>query len=344
MIKEFIRKFLTALSLHRLFRFLNRNRFVIITYHGITPAPDDFFSWTTLPACQFSWQIHYLKSNYNILSLDALITQINSGQPLPPNAAVITFDDGFENSFSTAFPILQSLHIPATIFVTTDYTGTKDILWTDELYLRFKKTAVESLDLTDIGLKNYDLQTLSLKEQAHIETSEHLKKLQAKERLFQLHKLREKLQVKELDETDKKEFLMLSREQIGAMHSSSLISFGAHSAHHEILSRLNKTEQEKEILSSCSAIQSMLGLKRTAFAYPNGNKNDYNDVTIDILKKENIFCALTNIEGYNSRTDSLYELKRINIDSRMTESCFKLAVSGFQTAVTKFLCLPKRVI
>ncbi len=333
MIKELIRKFLTALGLHRLFRFLNKNRFVIITYHGITSAPDDFFSWTTLPVDQFSRQIDYLKSNYTILPLETLITQINSGQPLPPNAVAITFDDGFENNFSRAFPILQSLQVPATIFVATDYTDTKDILWTDELYLRFKKTVVENLDLTDIGLKNYDLQTLSLKEQAHAEIVEHLKKLQTKERLFQLDKLREKLQVKELDETDKKEFLMLSREQIDAMHASSLISFGAHSAHHEILSRLNEAEQEKEIHSSCSALRSMLGLKRIAFAYPNGNKNDYNETTINILKRENIFCALTNIEGYNSHIDSLYELKRINIDSRMTQSCFKLAVSGFQTAI-----------
>jgi len=336
MVKELIRSFLTAVCLHRLFRFFNKNRFIVITYHGIVSSPVNPFNWSILPLANFSWQIKYLKSCFNILPLDVLITKIIAGQPLPKNTAAVTFDDGFENVFVTAFPLLKAQRIPATIFITTNYIDTKKILWPEELYLLFKKTKEQRLDLRNIGLKNHDLQTIYLRENAYLETVEHLKKLRPEERLIQLNNIREKTRIEKLDESDKKNFLMLSREQINKMFSSSLISFGAHTANHEILSHLDEDEQQKEIHLSCRTIKSLSGSKVIFFAYPNGGKNDYNETTVNILKKENVICALTNIEGLNSKDDNLYGLKRINVDGRTTKSQFKLVTSGFHAAIKYF--------
>ena len=43
--------------------------------------------------------------------------------------AVVTFDDGYADNYSAAFPILESLGIPATLFVITSDVGRKSVVW-----------------------------------------------------------------------------------------------------------------------------------------------------------------------------------------------------------------------
>ena len=60
----------------------------------------------------FEKQIKWLKDNYSIVNLwDPLNFQEDS--------VAITFDDGYEDNFIYAFPILKKYNCPATIFVTT---------------------------------------------------------------------------------------------------------------------------------------------------------------------------------------------------------------------------------
>ena len=46
----------------------------------------------------------------------------------------ITFDDGYVDNLTTASPILTSLNLPATFFVTTGHTGRAQEFWWDELH------------------------------------------------------------------------------------------------------------------------------------------------------------------------------------------------------------------
>ena len=48
----------------------------------------------------------------------------HKGQPIPRNAFVLTFDDGYECVYTNAWPILKELQIPATIFVITGLLDT----------------------------------------------------------------------------------------------------------------------------------------------------------------------------------------------------------------------------
>jgi peptidoglycan/xylan/chitin deacetylase (PgdA/CDA1 family) len=41
--------------------------------------------------------------------------------PVPPRTVAVTFDDGFESVYVHAWPVLQDLHIPATVFLATAY-------------------------------------------------------------------------------------------------------------------------------------------------------------------------------------------------------------------------------
>ena len=43
-----------------------------------------------------------------------------------PGGIALTFDDGFENFYTQAFPVLRKLHFPATVFVVSDYCGLRN--------------------------------------------------------------------------------------------------------------------------------------------------------------------------------------------------------------------------
>lgn len=94
----------------------------ILLYHSV----DDSGALPALsPSCFFS-QMKYLKDQgYRTLTLSEYCQALRANRSLHPRVVVLTFDDGFENNYSVAFPILQELGFRATIFLATDYVGTR---------------------------------------------------------------------------------------------------------------------------------------------------------------------------------------------------------------------------
>jgi len=72
----------------------------------------------------FEWQMGYLKKNgFHVISLDDFVQGNRGGQEFPHKTVVITFDDGFVDNYTNAFPILKRYHFPATIFLISDAVG-----------------------------------------------------------------------------------------------------------------------------------------------------------------------------------------------------------------------------
>jgi peptidoglycan/xylan/chitin deacetylase (PgdA/CDA1 family) len=104
----------------------------IIVYHHVnrldSPQPD------TVSPERFEWHMAYLKKHrYTVLPLRALVRIIRQGKPLPPRSVVITFDDGYEDNYTRAFPVLKKYGFPATIFVISDVLNTKGFLTTEQM-------------------------------------------------------------------------------------------------------------------------------------------------------------------------------------------------------------------
>lgn len=87
-------------------------------YHSVSNNPEFF----TVKPADFEWQIKYLYENkYNVIALSQLVEK-----KIPKNSIVITFDDGYEDNFTFAYPILKKYNFPATIFLTTGRIGDKN--------------------------------------------------------------------------------------------------------------------------------------------------------------------------------------------------------------------------
>lgn len=72
----------------------------------------------------FQKQMSFLARNkYNVIALGQLSSLIKAKSKIPQNTVVITFDDGYEDNYLQAYPILKKYNLPATIFIIVDFIG-----------------------------------------------------------------------------------------------------------------------------------------------------------------------------------------------------------------------------
>ena len=69
---------------------------------------------------QFEAQMKYLaEEGYTTITPTELLDSWENGTPLPPKPIIITFDDGYKDNYTEAYPILKKYNLKATIFLVT---------------------------------------------------------------------------------------------------------------------------------------------------------------------------------------------------------------------------------
>ena len=91
----------------------------VLMYHSIDPHGDDMSPYVSPEI--FKKQMEFLaKNGYKTITPDKLIAYIKKEERVPHNTIMITADDGYENFYTYAFPILKEYNLKATIFIVTD--------------------------------------------------------------------------------------------------------------------------------------------------------------------------------------------------------------------------------
>ncbi len=94
-------------------------------YHYIsTPPPraDQYRLDLSVSPERFESHLRYLREQgYTSISLRDLVYHLAQGTPLPPKPIVLTFDDGYADNYTNAFPLLRKYGFRATFFVITDF-------------------------------------------------------------------------------------------------------------------------------------------------------------------------------------------------------------------------------
>lgn len=97
-----------------------RRGLTVLIYHRVGGGSG---SEIDLPANLFERQMVYLRDNYTIVSMDRLLQEPPSFAEVY-DCAVVTFDDGYLETYTNAFPILKRYGIPATVYLATRYVET----------------------------------------------------------------------------------------------------------------------------------------------------------------------------------------------------------------------------
>jgi peptidoglycan/xylan/chitin deacetylase (PgdA/CDA1 family) len=115
-------------------------RVPILMYHYISVNPhapnDPLRTSLSVPPAQFAQQLAYLhQAHYTTITLDDLVDALHRRTILPPKPVILTFDDGYVDFFTNAYPLLQYYHDKATIYIITHKVGTAGYLSWGELHI-----------------------------------------------------------------------------------------------------------------------------------------------------------------------------------------------------------------
>jgi peptidoglycan/xylan/chitin deacetylase (PgdA/CDA1 family) len=248
-------------------------------------------------------QVRHLARYYNVLTAGEAARRAREGT-LPPRAVCITFDDGYEDNYCFAFPILQKYGLKATIFLATGPVETRVPLWHDRV---FGVMALTRQTSAQVGGSR--LPTTTPQERGHSARTfmARVRRLGESERLAAVEDLCSQFAVSLEQIWDRTPMLTWAqtREMAGAG-----CEIGSHTVSHPILSLLPRERQAQEIADSVDMIEKRLGKRPDVFSYPNGREADFNKTTVTLLIKHGIRAAYTTLFGTNACDSDTYYLKR----------------------------------
>ncbi len=108
-------------------KILKRGRLFIIFYHRIAETTGRDFRLCTRPE-NFKEHLKYLAGRFNIVSLDEMLHYIEKQIYPEQDTVAITFDDGYRDNYTNAFPLLGKYNATAAIFVATGFIGKEMML------------------------------------------------------------------------------------------------------------------------------------------------------------------------------------------------------------------------
>jgi len=282
----------------------NGSPFLVLLYHRVQPRLDPFSP--SLSIDKFESQMRYLAKHFNVLTLAEIFDGIKKGKSLSPKTVAITFDDGYRDNFLHAHPILKHYGLPATLFVSTGYIDTGRVMWNDRVAWAIQHATVESVD--------FELAP----EPCRLSLRTENEKKNALERVLAV--------LKTLSELKKQEIVDELVVELGNGHvgpEPSMLSWnelrilrgerweiGSHTVNHAILTRLTEAESLSELSESKSTLERELQVPVRFFAYPNGKPVDFSSNIKDHLQRLGYEAAVTTIDGMNSESTDLFELRR----------------------------------
>ena len=328
-------------GLFELMRRLNSGKALVLTYHGVLETgSENYVNRNCVSREMFEKQMLWLKRNYHPVRLSDLVEMLKGKKSLPENAVAVTFDDGFRNNYKVAFPVLKKYEIPATIFITTDFIGTKGTkLWTERIDSIIYSATIRRLRLPVDGAEGtFDISTPENK----IKSSDRIRKLlKSKSRSErERHILALERQIDGvrnfLDEMDER-YAFLQWDDITQMADSGLIEIGSHTCTHSILSTLAHDEVKAELLNAKISLEAQLNRPCTLFSYPNGTEKDFSRRDKSILKETGYEAAFSQIDGLNNVGEDIYALKRINIVRSPNFPFFLSKITGIWGKIKRIL-------
>jgi peptidoglycan/xylan/chitin deacetylase (PgdA/CDA1 family) len=290
----------------RAVRFLNRRSLRILMFHSFLPRRADIEE-------RLARRCRHLRQFYHPVSMSEAAQAWREGTPLPANAVAVTVDDGYRDFFDIAYPVFREHGIPATVYLVTDFMDGKLWLWPDRL-----RYAVEHAEPGAAG-----------REHALQEFSSSAKAMPDSERRRFMDQLPALLGVR-IPDSPPEEYAPLTWDSVREM-AAHAIEFGAHSATHPILSRVeSEAELRAEIEGSKRRIEQELGRPVRHFCYPNGRPEDIGERVVACVKSAGFETAVVTSEGFNRTGADPLLLKRIPADPEYTDRFFAEYVAGLR--------------
>lgn len=294
-------------NIQKLKKTLNSKKLSIYLFHGVIKKKLNVnsvrnYNHKHISQQKFEKYIRFLSKNGEAITLN----DIDKNKKFK-GKYVITFDDGFNNNYKYAFPILKKYNVPHIIYLTTNYVDKNLISWIDRIDIAINRCKKKNI-YSSIFNKKFKLGNKKNKIVFLNFIRDYCKSLKKTDLNIFAGLLLKDLKLKSPKSSNNDLDKKLEWKQIIKMSKNKLTEFGGHSHNHNILGHLSKSQYTKEINNSLNMLSKKANLKINHYSYPEGFHSSFNKDIVNLLKKKNIKTCVTTLLKNNK--NSLFRLNR----------------------------------
>jgi peptidoglycan/xylan/chitin deacetylase (PgdA/CDA1 family) len=288
---------------------------VVLMYHRVALLPHDPWNLAVEP-WTFAEQIEALKSVREVVPLGELVARMKRPKSPQRPLAAVTFDDGYQDVFMSARPVLHRQDCPATVFLTTAMIGSERNFWWDEL----ARIVLGAPRLPPSISQDPDPEPQARKRMCF--------RLRRKLRHLAPAEIARRLDVLSgeagVDRIAPEKDRAMTAEQVGRL-SDGLVTIGAHTLNHPSLPHLSPIERQAEIGQSRRACEAYAGGPVEHFAYPFGY---FDGASVHAVRRAGFASASTTAPSVVRPGADPLRLPRLAPGRRDGEALLKMLAGG----------------
>ena len=273
----------------------------------------------------FRQQIDFMKNNFNIVTMEWVMDAVEGKADLPEKAMLLTFDDGYIDNYTVAFPILDEFGVQGSFFIPGKTFTTHQLLDVNKIHYMLASANIYELvedvkkEMDYYRGREFDYApTDELFKEYAVENRFDVKETVFVKRMLQTvlpeqlrNTIYSNLFKKYVGVTEEQLAyeLYMTEEQIRTMKRHGMF-IGLHGYDHYWLGNLSPEQMRYDIAMALETMDEFIDRKRWVMNYPYGN---YNQDVLDYIKSQGACVGLTTqVRIANIREDNPLELPRLD--------------------------------
>jgi peptidoglycan/xylan/chitin deacetylase (PgdA/CDA1 family) len=245
---------------------------------------------------------------------------------------VLSFDDGYRDNFTEAYPVLKALEAPFTVYLATGFADRTAVPWWDLLaalidgVLRFRMRVGDSmLDLPSATLwQKRAACRFAANELCRVDEDEQRRAIDAAALALGM------------DPVQRVAAEMMDWDEARALAADPLVTIGAHTVGHFALARLDSDRARREMMESRDRITEMTGVRPRHFAYPYGSRRSASEREFALAAELGFTTAVTTRRGVLTPESRMTALPRISMNGHFQQERYvDLLLSGVPLALER---------
>jgi peptidoglycan/xylan/chitin deacetylase (PgdA/CDA1 family) len=308
----------------------------IVTLHHVRPPRPDRFQPNHLLEVTPRFLTRVVKSlrrsGLDFVSLDELHRHMTEGD-FSRRFVCLTFDDGYRDTLQWAYPILQQAGVPFAVYVPTSFPDRLGELWWLVLEAVIARNSRIGLVIDGRDCK-FDCRTVAEKRALYDELYWYLRGLPTEAEMRTV--VRNLAAVHRVDVAAFCDEFCMTWPELVQLASDPLVTVGAHTVNHSMLSKLSADGARSEIDLSRSVIEAALGVRPEHLSYPYGDRGSAGRREFEIAAELGFKTAVTTRPGvlFPEHAHNLMALPRISLNGDYQRMRYvRVLLSGSATAM-----------
>jgi len=294
----------------------------ILCYHSVAADREGQSNYIpkgiTVEAKLFDEQMRILRKHYHPVTLDDIADWMKGSKKLPPRSVAVTFDDGFEDNYTFAAPLMEKHGVFGGIYLTVNAVIKNELPWFSRTIYLFDEAKRRKMILADEKLgRTWNLGDPDENREAFVRYSHPCATMTGEAMENYVAKLEDWFAFR-LDLTQGPR--MMTFDQARELRRRGHI-IGNHTFSHGNMGHIPPEELEQEIAKANEMLEQELGGKSEHFSYPHPCLNpQWSEQSLALTKQVGFKTAVLTEAGVVTKASNPLLLQRVYIGNDDVEA------------------------